>query len=191
MALGYKFPDFLALFGKACACTTFAIVTAWKFSTAILIIVPFIVISFSCMIRSIKKYSIIEYKAYGASGKIAQECLSAIRTIISFGMQKKVINSYQTNLSTAEQMSIKKGLLKGIFEGCFNGLSNIMFGLAVVYATYLARVECENYYAGNLIAAFFCLFTASNSLGQSTPFLSDLAQSKVFFLFLISLFNFI
>ncbi len=41
--------------------------------------------------------------------KIAQETLSSIRTVISFGLHKLFIQKYSNNLKEAENISIKKG----------------------------------------------------------------------------------
>ena len=50
------------------------------------------------MIRIIKKYTIEEFKAYGKAGSVAQEILSSIRTVISFGIQKKALHDFPNHL---------------------------------------------------------------------------------------------
>ena len=65
------------------------------------------------MIHVIKKYSIQEFVSYGSAGRIAQESLSSLRTLISFGIHNKSIENYEKELSKAENVSIKKGKLKG------------------------------------------------------------------------------
>lgn len=162
---------------RGLACVTFAVIYAWKFSTVFLFIVPLMILSLNLMIRSIKKYTAEELKAYAIAGKIAQEVLSSIRTVIAFGIQKKAIHSYETNLTSAQNMAIKKGLSKGIFEGLFNLLFNTYFGLGLVYATYLTRVDCS-YHAGNILSSFFCLIACTFSIGQAVPYLGDVAQAK-------------
>ncbi len=130
------------------------------------------------MIRMVIKYSIKEFQAYGSSGKIAQEALSSLRTVLSFGLQKKALKLYKDNLRDAEKMGIKKGFLKGFFEGAFNCLFNISFGVGILYATYLNRADCTNYNPGNLIPAFFCIVIATFAIGEAIPFISEISAAK-------------
>lgn len=118
-AINFKFTDFISLFGRGIGCFLFAFVIAWKFSIVFLAILPMMILSLILMIRIIKKYTVLEFKAYGEAGNVAQEVLSSIRTIISFGIQNKSSKSYETNLVEAEKMGIRKGLYKGIFEGFY------------------------------------------------------------------------
>ncbi len=166
------------MFGRGLACTSFALFSAWKFTIVFLGIWPLVVISLGLMIKIIKKYTALEFKAYGNAGSIAQEALSSIRTVLSLGIQKKAINDYELNLKSAEQLSIKKGLLKGFFEGLSGGLFNCYFGIAIYYATYLESVDSINYNTGTLIAAFFCLVASTFSIGAAGPYFGDVAVSK-------------
>ncbi len=84
------------------------------------------------MIHYVKKYSIQEFTSYGSAGKLAQESLSSLRTVISFGMHHKAIQSYNEKLTDAENISIKKGKLKGFFEGAYFGLFNLVFGIGII-----------------------------------------------------------
>ena len=69
------------------------------------------------MICIVKKYTILEFTAYSKAGELAQEVLSSIRTVLSFGIHRKSVLSYEKKLKQAECIAIKKGLYKGIFEG--------------------------------------------------------------------------
>jgi len=160
----------------------------FKFAVVFLGIVPLVVISINVMVRMIKKYTIHEFKEYASAGQIAQEILSSIRTVVSFGIQKKAIKDYGSNLKSAESLAVKKGFFKGLFEGISSCLFNSYFGIAVIYAAYLERNDCVNYNAGNLMAAFFCLVASTSSIGQAGPYLGDVAQSKGILSFFINTF---
>ena len=98
----------------------------------------------------IKKYTQKEFREYGKAGSIAQEAISSIKTVLSFGIHSKIIKTYSENLKLAERMAIKKGLLTGIFGGTSSGLFNIVFAVGMFYGTYLARNDCENYSVGRI-----------------------------------------
>ena len=122
-AINFKLSDFISLFGRGLGCFVFAFVIAWKFAIVFLGILPLMIGSLIVMIGIIKKYTILEFKSYGSAGSVAQEFLSSVRTVISFGIQNKGIASYEKNLKGAESTGIKKGLYKGIFEGKIGSVS--------------------------------------------------------------------
>ena len=134
--------------------------------------------SMAILIVMLKKYTVEELKAYEKAGGFAQEVLSSMRTILSFGLHKKSVDIYSENLKNAENISQKKGLIIGIFGGLNTGLQNCLFAIGIYYGTYLARTDCENYSTSNIIQSFLCMITATFSLGQALPFLRDLAEAK-------------
>lgn len=177
-AINFQFADFLSLFSRGIVTLLFAFIIAWKFTIVFLVLIPFMVLSMNFLIHFIKKYSIREFIVYGSSGKIAQECLSSVRTVISFGIQRKMVKNYEERLVEAEKVSIKKGILQGFFNGAFFGIFDVIYAVGIFYAIYLSRSDSANYTVLNLIPAFFCIFTSSIALGQSIPFLSALGGAK-------------
>ena len=55
--------------------------------------------------------------AYGAAGAIAEEVLSAIRTVVAFGGQGKELHRYNEQLVFAKDNNIKRSFLSGIGFG--------------------------------------------------------------------------
>jgi ABC-type multidrug transport system fused ATPase/permease subunit len=152
--------DFISLLTRGTSCVILSMVLAWKFSIVFVALIPFMVFSTVKMISLIKKYTIEEFKSYGNAGRIAQEILSSLRTVYAFGIEKKAIEKYSTNLEGAETMAKKKGLYGGIFGSLSTGTFNFLFGIGIYYAIYLIRTDCANFSPVNLIPAFFCLITS-------------------------------
>jgi ABC-type bacteriocin/lantibiotic exporter with double-glycine peptidase domain len=118
---------------KALVCLIFALVAAWKFTIVFFGLIPFMVLSSMSIGLVIKKYTQNEFKEYEKAGSIAQEVLGSIRTVLSFGIHKKLLDSYTENLKSAEKMAIKKGLLTGLFSGTSSSLFNIVFSVGIFY----------------------------------------------------------
>ena len=156
------------MFSRGLACIIFSLAIAWKFAIVFLAFVPFMILFIILMVIFIKKYTIEEFKGYGIAGRISQEILSSIRTVLSLGIHKKAIEQYSKNLNNAEIMSKKKGLFTGIFSGLSNGLFSAAFGIGIYYAAYLVRTDCENYSVSAVIPAFFTMVTSSFSLGKKS-----------------------
>jgi ATP-binding cassette subfamily B (MDR/TAP) protein 1 len=56
-------------------------------------------------------------EAYGAAGRIAEEVLSSVRTVVAFDGQKKEITRYEKHLQSAKRNNITKNLFSGISNG--------------------------------------------------------------------------
>lgn len=176
--MGYKIAEFISMIGRGVGCLIYALISAWKFSIVALSIIPFISISTALLISFAKKFTIKELEAFGASGKIAQEVLSSIRVVLSFGSMKKEIKRYEDNLTNAEKMSTKKGFYTGFFIGLAFFLFNCVFALGIYYGTYLSRTNCESFPPADIIRSLLLLITATFSIGQGLPFLKDLSEAK-------------
>lgn len=164
--------------GRSIACVILALVQAPKFSSVFIAIFPFAMVATVLMVMMIKKFTIKEFQAYGTAGRIAQEGLSSIRTVLSLGLHKIFINKYTTNLKAAEDMAIKKGFWNGFFAGLAGFVLNLAFAIAIYYGVLLVRTDCENYNAGKIMQSFFCMMTGSMGLGQALPYLKDLAEAR-------------
>ncbi|CAG8615099.1 18837_t:CDS:2, partial [Gigaspora rosea] len=94
-----------------------AFITNWKMTLMISCIIPFLVINTSLM----NKFSAIFTKRsldfFSRAGIIAEEAISAIRTAVAFGAQKKLSNLYDAYLVDARKEGFKKSLLIGFSLG--------------------------------------------------------------------------
>lgn len=95
--------------------------------------------------------------AYGAAGAIAEEVLSAIRTVIAFGGQKKEIERYSEKLIFARKNNIKRSFLSGIGFGLLWFFIYASYAMAFWYGVqlilkdkYLPQEE-QIYDAGNMV----------------------------------------
>lgn len=76
-------------------------------------------------------------EAYGAAGAIAEEVLTAIRTVVSFGGQQKEINRYKAQLMIARDNNIRGALLTAINNGIMWFLVFGSYGLSFYYGVKL------------------------------------------------------
>lgn len=155
------------------------LVAAWKFSIMFLVIIPLMITSSLILVVVIKRNTIKENQAYGIAGKIAEEALSSIRTVAALGMEKSFINSFRQNLRGVEKIGIRKGILSGFFSGLSILFFNASFGIGILLATYLARTDCENYTAANLMQAFFCMTNCTFAFSMALPFVKDMIESRM------------
>lgn len=109
IAIGFKFPDTIALLGRGLGCIIFAIYSAWSFALVFLAIIPLLIVFSFLMVFMIKKYTVLQFSSYGKAGSIAQEILSSLRTVVALGIQDDQIRRYTENLDDAVKTTVKKG----------------------------------------------------------------------------------
>lgn len=108
LGIGYKFSDFVIMLGRGLACFLLALISAWKFTLVILAIIPLSIIAIVVMVSSIKKFTIKELKSYETAARISQEILVSIRTVVTFGLQKKLLQTTRIIYMKPRKCPLKK-----------------------------------------------------------------------------------
>ena len=134
--------------------------------------------SIAIMINYVKRYTKNEFTMQERAENVAYEALGALKTVLSLGLESKMIKSYSENLSDVAKISIKKGLVNGLLIGVFNFLYYSCFGIALYYGVHLFRVDCIQYGPAKIVTAFFSLINTSYAFGQAIPYLKDLAEAQ-------------
>ena len=87
--IGDKVADFLSLLARMIGCLIFALVKGWKLTLVILAISPLVIMAFNLTIKFTVKYTKKQSQEYAKASDIAQEVLTAIRTVTAYNGQKK------------------------------------------------------------------------------------------------------
>lgn len=74
-----------------------------------------------------------ELDAYSEAGTIAEEALSAIRTVVAFGGQEKEATRYDEKLVFARKNNIRRSLFTGLNMGILWFIIYASYGLALWY----------------------------------------------------------
>ena len=85
----------------------------WKLSLVILSVVPLLVLGGAIFGKLLSDAATSGQSAYAKAGGVAEEVLSGIRTIVSFGSEDSSTDRYRLRLDE----SVKKGIRKGHFVG--------------------------------------------------------------------------
>ena len=106
-------------------------------------------------------------ESYAAAGNVAEEVISAIRTVYAFGGETKESNRYEKNLVPAMKSGVKRSLITGLGNGIL--YSCLYFGLAlgIWYGVRLILAGNEGYTIGGVIIIFFTVLGAGSNIGTS------------------------
>jgi ABC-type bacteriocin/lantibiotic exporter with double-glycine peptidase domain len=80
-----------------------AFVYGWDLTLVIMSMIPFMIIFGGMAAKVQSSFAEKEMEAYGKAGAIAEEALSAIRTVVAFGGQDNEIGRYEKNLQGAKK----------------------------------------------------------------------------------------
>ncbi|RXM29042.1 Bile salt export pump [Acipenser ruthenus] len=152
-------------------------VRGWKLTLVIIAASPLIGVGAALMALFVAKLTGRELQAYAKAGAVADEVLSAIRTVSAFGGEKKEVERYDKNLVSAQRWGIRKGLIMGFFTGYMWFIIFLCYALAFWYGSSLV-VDTHEYSPGTLVQVFFGVLIGALNLGQASPCLEAFASGR-------------
>ncbi|CAJ1087609.1 bile salt export pump-like [Xyrichtys novacula] len=152
-------------------------VKGWKLTLVIVAASPLIGMGAGLMAMFVAKLTGKELQAYAKAGAVADEVLSAIRTVAAFGGELKEVQRYDRNLVWAQRWGIRKGLIMGFFTGFMWLVIFLCYALAFWYGSSLV-VDTGEYTPGTLLQVFFGVLIAAMNLGQASPCLEAFAAGR-------------
>ncbi|KAI9291097.1 hypothetical protein K502DRAFT_155285, partial [Neoconidiobolus thromboides FSU 785] len=94
-----------------------AFVKGWKLTLVLLAVVPLLAGCGAFIAKLISSKSAGGQSAYGEAGSIAEEVFAAIRTVHSFGSQKREVDRYETKIFKARKDGFRKAIITGLGIG--------------------------------------------------------------------------
>uniref|UniRef100_A0A3Q2CPV8 ATP-binding cassette, sub-family B (MDR/TAP), member 11b n=1 Tax=Cyprinodon variegatus TaxID=28743 RepID=A0A3Q2CPV8_CYPVA len=152
-------------------------VKGWKLTLVIIAVSPLIGIGAGLMALFVAKLTGMELQAYATAGAVADEVLSAIRTVAAFGGENKEVERYDKNLISAQRWGIRKGMIMGFFTGYMWLIIFLCYALAFWYGSTLV-IDTGEYTPGTLLQVFFGVLIAAMNLGQASPCLESFASGR-------------
>ncbi|KAJ8353932.1 hypothetical protein SKAU_G00214990 [Synaphobranchus kaupii] len=151
-------------------------VKGWKLTLVILAISPALGISGAVLSKLMTSYTSKEQTAYAKAGAVAEEVLSAVRTVIAFSGQRKEIERYHRNLEDAKNVGVKKAITGNIALGLTFLIIYLSYALAFWYGSTL--IIAGEYTIGSMLAVFFAVIIGAFALGQTTPNIQSFASAR-------------
>nr|AAO20901.1 Mdr3 [Takifugu rubripes] len=150
--------------------------TGWKLTLVILAVSPALAISAAFFSKVLASFTSKEQTAYAKAGAVAEEVLSAIRTVFAFSGQTREIERYHKNLRDAKDVGVKKAISSNIAMGFTFLMIYLSYALAFWYgSTLILNFE---YTIGNLLTVFFVVLIGAFSVGQTSPNIQNFASAR-------------
>ncbi|XP_044065309.1 ATP-binding cassette, sub-family B (MDR/TAP), member 4 isoform X3 [Siniperca chuatsi] len=148
----------------------------WKLTLVILAVSPALGISAAVFSRVLATFTSKEQTAYAKAGAVAEEVLSAIRTVFAFSGQDREIKRYNKNLEDAKNMGIKKAISANVAMGFTFMMIYLSYALAFWYGSTL--ILSKEYTIGTLLTVFFVVLIGAFTVGQSSPNIQTFASAQ-------------
>ncbi|XP_017679387.1 PREDICTED: ATP-binding cassette sub-family B member 5 isoform X2 [Lepidothrix coronata] len=175
--IGDKISIFLQFFSTFLAGIIIGFIYGWKLTLVILAVSPLLAASAGIWSTLLASLTAKELSAYAKAGAVAEEILTAIRTVVAFNGQQKALEKYNANLETAKRVGVKKSITTNTCLGVSQFVIFGSYALAFWYGTKLIA-EDENYDIGRLLIVFFSVLVGAFSLGQAAPNLESVAKAR-------------
>lgn len=169
----------------------FAFIYGWKLTLVILSCSPIIMVSSAYVAKMQTSLTEKELQSYSSAGSVAEEVLSAIRTVFAFSGQQKEVDRYSERLLPAEKNGIKKGVFTGSGGGVMWLIIYLIYALAFWYGMGLILddrdKEIKEYTPAALLIVLFGVLSGAQNLGLTLPHLEafNVARASAAYIFSI------
>ncbi|NXL87260.1 MDR1 protein, partial [Alectura lathami] len=176
--IGDKICIFVQFFATFLAGIIIGFIHGWKLTLVILSVSPLLAASAAVWSTLLASLTAKELSAYAKAGAVAEEVLTAIRTVVAFNGQQKALAQYDANLEIARRVGVNKSITTNTSLGVSQFLIFGSYALAFWYGTKLTVEEAENYDIGRVLIVFFSVLIGAFSLGQAAPNLESVANAR-------------
>ncbi|XP_065439341.1 ATP-dependent translocase ABCB1-like isoform X1 [Chrysemys picta bellii] len=176
--IGDKFCIFVQFFATFLTGIVIGFIYGWKLTLVILSVTPLLAAAAAVGSIFLASFTTKELTTYARAGAVAEEILTAIRTVVPFNGQMKALAKYDVNLENARKVGVKKSIATYTSLGFTEFMLFGAYALAFWYGTKLTVEEKENYDIGRVLIVLFSLLRGTFYLGQSYPYLESVANAR-------------
>ncbi|XP_075982396.1 multidrug resistance protein homolog 49-like isoform X2 [Anticarsia gemmatalis] len=177
-----KVPIFIYLLMSFVTAVIISFCYGWELTLVILSCTPVIIATTAVVAKVQASLTTQELQAYSVAGVVAEEVLSAIRTVVAFGGERKEIERYSARLEPAKGMGTKKGIFSGVGSGIMWFIIYATYALAFWYGVGLILdsrgEEKPMYNAAVLMIIFFSVLQGAQNVGLTAPHMEAIATAR-------------
>ncbi|NXL16344.1 MDR1 protein, partial [Setophaga kirtlandii] len=175
--IGDKISIFLQFFSTFVSGVIIGFIYGWKLTLVVMSVSPLLAASAAVWSTLLASLTAKELSAYAKAGAVAEEILTAIRTVVAFNGQQKALEKYDANLEMAKRVGMKKSITTNTCLGLSQFFIFGSYALAFWYGTKLTA-EDPHYDIGRVLIVFFSVLVGAFSLGQAAPNLESVANAR-------------
>eukprot|EP00331_Platyophrya_macrostoma_P007656 CAMPEP_0176430740 /NCGR_PEP_ID=MMETSP0127-20121128/14418_1 /TAXON_ID=938130 /ORGANISM="Platyophrya macrostoma, Strain WH" /LENGTH=1373 /DNA_ID=CAMNT_0017812657 /DNA_START=12 /DNA_END=4133 /DNA_ORIENTATION=+ len=182
--LGEKVSTFLYSICVVIAGFVVGFIKGWELTLVLCAAIPLLGITGTVYVTTLQKQSSRSSSAYAGAGALAEQALSAIRTVVGLGGEEKEISSYHKALIAVKKQVIRLGICSAFSFGCiyFANGANYCLGFWVggtfVGNQRMNPVTDAPYTVGDVLTTFFAVTMGAFSISLISPALKAISEAK-------------
>ncbi|CAI5448149.1 unnamed protein product [Caenorhabditis angaria] len=149
---------------------------SWKLTLVMLAMTPIQVACGFAIAKSMSMFAMKETKKYAKAGKVVEETISSIRTVVSLNGLRHELARYAAAVNEARKAGILKGLFLGISFGAMQATNFFSFALAFYIG--VGWVIDGSLQFGDMLTTFTSVMMGSMALGLAGPQLAVLGTAQ-------------
>ena len=159
-------------------------IKGWELTLVLCAAIPLLGITGTLFVTSIQKQTTVSTKSYATAGALAEQALSAIRTVVGLGGEEKEIVNYRTALAAAKRTVIKFGIISAFAFGAIYFANGANYTLGFWVGGYFVHEQRINpatdkaYTVGDVLTTFFAVTMGAFSISLVSPSMKAIAQGK-------------
>lgn len=172
--------SFCAFIRNMVTCITGLIIAfarGWDMALVILATMPALVITGSLLSRFSGSIKVRLSECERECVHVANEAISKLKTIYSYGLEEHFSVLYSSTLSCPEKIGTKLGLFSGLSLGSTAGIFSFSYALALWYGS--LKVSNGIYNGGQVISILFSGVMAGFSLSEAVPHMRRLQDAVI------------
>ncbi|KAL8468366.1 hypothetical protein ACS0TY_031549 [Phlomoides rotata] len=149
----------------------------WLLAIIICLVLPLIGLQGFLQMKFYKGFSADAKVMYEEASQVANDAVSSIRTVASFGAEDKVIKMFEEKCSGP----VKQGVRLGVVSGASFGVGTLALYFTQAFCFYIGAVLIQNGKAssGDVFKVFFALTMSASGVSQSSAQAPDINKVKV------------
>ncbi|XP_048564125.1 ABC transporter B family member 9-like isoform X2 [Triticum urartu] len=153
-----------------------AFASDWKLTLSIIGVIPFLGLQNYIQLRFLKGFGEDAKVMYEDASQVVAEAIGSIRTVASFGAEKRVITLYSQKC----QASMKQGIRSGMVGGVGFSSSNLMLYLTYALCFYVGAqfVHDGKSTFQNVFRVYFALVFTAFGISQTSDMASDSTKGR-------------
>lgn len=163
---------------------TTAFIKGWTLAFVMMAMTPVLLCGMGVFGVVMEKKAVTLNRAYAQSGGYAEQALSSIRIVVSFGQEALEISNYRRFLSKAKEAGVKSGTSVGLSMGFFMFVIYLCYAYCFLMGAVWVDTEKWNdaedrvYKAGDCMAVFFGVLFGLFSLGGAGPAFASVKMAQ-------------
>ena len=183
--IGEKLPTVIRALTAIVAGLVIGLIKGWQLALILCALVPLLAFSGTLFVTALQKQAIMSSKAYVKAGALAEQALSAIRTVVSLGGEEKELNAYKAALNSVKRTVIKFGIYSAFAFGSIYFCNALSYGIGFwvggvfVGQQWINPVTGEVYTVGDVLTVFNAVILGGSSISTVGPAMKAIAQARV------------